>query len=137
MSRCSLLLNCVGCLEIEAAYSFYHDGRPEDGGLVTSPRNPLVSHVRCASQLIQIRSQSLHPGGYRPFKVIQGNIVKLAHSDEPYMQKYGKLMENRFHELEHVSKVRLLKTHFHTSEQRGYEADRERQEKGKQRKLIH
>ena len=53
------------------------------------------------------------------------------------MQKYGKLMENRFHELEHVSKVRLLKTHFHTSEQRGYEADRERQEKGKQRKLIH
>ena len=48
------------------------------------------------------------------------------------MQKYGKFMETRFHELEHESKV-LLKTHSHTSERREYEAGKERQEK-RQRK---
>ena len=47
------------------------------------------------------------------------------------MQKYGKVMGTRFHELEHESKMRLFKTHFHTSERRGYKADKERQEKGK------
>ena len=49
-----------------------------------------------------------------------------------YMQKYGKFMETRFHELEHESKV-LLKTHSHTSERREYEAGKERKEK-RQRK---
>ena len=34
----------------------------------------------------------------------------------------GKFVETLFHELEHESKMRLLKTHSHTSEQRGYEA---------------
>ena len=38
-------------------------------------------------------------------------------------------METRFHELEHDSKMRLLKTHSHTSERRDYEADKKRQEK--------
>ena len=55
---------------------------------------PLVSHLRYASQVIPIRSQYLCPGNYRPFKVIQGNTVTLAHSDEPYMQKYGKIRGN-------------------------------------------
>ena len=32
------------------------------------------------------------------------------------MQKYGKFVETRFHEVEHESKMRLLKTHSHTSE---------------------
>ena len=45
------------------------------------------------------------------------------------MQKYGKLVETRFHELEHESKMWLLNTYFHTSERRGYEADKKRQEK--------
>ena len=49
------------------------------------------------------------------------------------MQKYGKFMETRFHELEHESKIRLLKTHSHTSERRGYEADTKRSE-GRERK---
>ena len=52
----------------------------------------------------------MHPGDYRRFKVIQGTIT-LAHSDEPYTQKYGKFMKTRFHELEHESDMRLLKTH--------------------------
>ena len=43
------------------------------------------------------------------------------------MQKNEKFVETRFPELEHVSKVRLLKNHSHTSERRGYEADKERQ----------
>ena len=64
--------------------------------------------------------------------------MKLAHKkkclhntgpDEPYMEKYGKFVETRFHELEHESKMRLLKTHSHTSERRDYEADKELQEK--------
>ena len=45
------------------------------------------------------------------------------------MQKYGKFMEARFHELEHESKMRLLKAHPHTSERRHYQADKERQER--------
>ena len=38
-------------------------------------------------------------------------------------------METRFHELEHESKMRLLKIYSHISERRGYEADKKRQEK--------
>ena len=45
------------------------------------------------------------------------------------MQKYGNFMETRFRELEHESNMRFLKTHSHTSERRGYEADKERQVK--------
>ena len=45
-------------------------------------------------------------------------------------------METRFHELEHESQMRLLKTHSHTSERRGYKADKKRQEKGKERRHI-
>ena len=45
------------------------------------------------------------------------------------MHKYVKFVETRFHELKHEPKMRLLKTHSHTSERRGYEADKKRQEK--------
>ena len=46
------------------------------------------------------------------------------------MQKYGKnSWKPRFHELEHVSKMRVLKTRSDTSERRGYEADKKRQVK--------
>ena len=94
----------------------------------------MVSRLRYASQVIQIRSQYLHPGDYRPFKVIQGNIITLAHSDEPYIyaeitKRYGKFVKTRFHELEHESKMRLLNSHSYTVERRGYKADKERQEK--------
>ena len=51
------------------------------------------------------------------------------------MQKYGKLMKPRFHELEHESKMmRFLKTHSHTSERQSYEAGKVRQNKKKERK---
>ena len=39
-------------------------------------------------------------------------------------------METQFHELEHESKMQLLKTLSHTFERRGYEADKKRQEYG-------
>ena len=39
-------------------------------------------------------------------------------------------METRFHELEHESKMGLFKTYSHTSERRGYEADKKRKGKG-------
>ena len=38
-----------------------------------------------ASQVIQKRFHYLHPGGYQPFKVIQGNATTLAHFDEQYI----------------------------------------------------
>ena len=44
--------------------------------------------------------------------------------------------KNRFHELEHESKMRLVKIHSHTSERRDYEANKERQEQ-KERKGAH
>ena len=97
---------------------------------------PLVSRLRYASKVMQMRSQYLCPGNCRPVKVIQGNTIMLAHSDDPYMQKCGKYVETRFHEVEHDSKMRLLKTHSHTSERRDYEANKERQEQ-KERKGAH
>ena len=48
-----------------------------------------------------------------------------------YIQKYGKIVETRLHELYIESKMQLLKTHSHASERRGYEAVKERQERGK------
>ena len=38
------------------------------------------------------------------------------------MQKYGKFGQNPIQLLDHESKMRLLKTQFHTSERHGYEA---------------
>ena len=49
----------------------------------------------------------------------------------------GKSWKTRSQELEHGSKMRLLKTHSQTSGRRDYEADKERQEKkGKERRPI-
>ena len=42
---------------------------------------------------------------------------------------WGEWWKPRFHELEHESKIRLLKTQSHTSGRQGYEADMERQVK--------
>ena len=41
----------------------------------------------------------------------------------------GNSGKSRFHQLEHESKTRLLKTHSHTSERLGYEARKKREEK--------
>ena len=65
---------------------------------------------------------------------MQSSTITLAQSDEPYMQKYGTLWEPQFHALEHESKMRLLETHFHTSERQGYEADKGRQKERKKGK---
>ena len=54
----------------------------------------LVSHLRYASQVIQYDPNYQCPGDYPPFKDSQGNTVTLAHSHEPYMQKYGKIRGN-------------------------------------------
>ena len=83
-----------------------------------------------------MRSRYLHPHNDRPVKVIQGNTITLAQSDELHMQKYGKFMETRCHELEQESKMSLLEAQAHTCERRDYEADKERQEKGKGRRSI-
>ena len=52
------------------------------------------------------------------------------------MQKYGKFGGTRFYKLRHESKMWLLQTHSPTSKRRGYEAEKERQEKGKERRHI-
>ena len=84
----------IGCVEMEIVALFLSlqtDDWTQGSCLALKP---LVSHLRYASQVIPIRSQYLCPSNYRPFKVIQGNTVTLAHSDEPYMQKYGKVSGN-------------------------------------------
>ena len=80
-------------------------------------------------------TETEYSSNYRPFNAIQGNSITLAHS-EPHMQKYGKFVETRLHEIEHESKMRLFKTHSHTSERRGYQADKKRQEK-RERKEVY
>ena len=74
LSRFSLLCTCVGCVEMEdgSFVSFRHDRRLKRGSLPHP--EPLVSRLRYAPRVIQIRSQYLHPGDYQPFKVIQGTI---------------------------------------------------------------
>ena len=66
------------------------------------------------------------PGNYRAFNFIQSSIITLAHSDEPYRQNYGNSWKPPFHEREHESKIRLLKTPSHTSERQGSEAGKAR-----------
>ena len=56
-------------------YPVRHDGRLRQGSCLIL--KPLVSRLRFASQVIQIRSQYLYPGNYRSFKVIQGNTITL------------------------------------------------------------
>ena len=51
-----------------------------------------------------------------------GRTFPLAHHDEPRMQKYGKFGKNPVPLLDHESKMRLLKTHSHTSGRPDYEA---------------
>ena len=57
-------------------------------GLVPRPKS-LVSRLRCASQVIPIRSHYLRPGNYRAIMVIEGNSITPAHSCEPCLQKLG------------------------------------------------
>ena len=52
------------------------------------------------------------------------------------MPKYGEFVETRFQELENESKMRLLTTYSPTSERQDYEADKERQGKGIERRPI-
>ena len=106
-SRCYSLVLVAYRLKIAASF-LWHDGRLRQ--LSCLSLKPLVSHLRYVSQVKQKWSQHLYPDDYRPSKVIQGNTITLAHSDEPYMQRNKKFMESRFHELDHESKMRLLKT---------------------------
>ena len=48
------------------------------------------------------------------------------------MQKQGQFGENPFHEVEHESKMRFLKAHSHTSEQRGYDVRENAKKKEKE-----
>ena len=104
-------------------------------GLVASPWTPgFPSKIRLSSNTNTISVPA--PRWLAVIKVIQGNAITPAHSDEPYMQKYRKFMETRFHELEHEFKRRLLKTHSHTAERRVYESDKERQQKTERREAY-
>ena len=48
----------------------------------------------------------------------------------------GNSWKPRFHELEHESKIRLLKTHSHPSERQGYKAGNVRQKTNKERRGL-
>ena len=70
LSRSSLLPTCVGCLEIEHCSLILTARWKTERGLDASPRTP-CSRLRYASQA----NTNMHPGGCRPFKVIQGNTI--------------------------------------------------------------
>ena len=115
--RAALFLSCTGRLRPSSCVS----------------GKTLVFHLRYVFQVLHIRSQCLDPGNYPAFNLIQGSIITLTHSDEPYMQKYmGDSWKPRFHELGHESKKRLLKTHSHTSERQGNEGGKVRKQKWKE-----
>ena len=107
--------------------------------LVPRPETPgFPSKIRLLSNT-NTNPNTCAPGGnYRPYQIIHGNAITLAHSDELHV--YAEIWENswkrRFHELERESKTRLLKTHSHTSERRGYEADKEFQVKREERRPV-
>ena len=92
---------CIYCLgiskrQIKSSQSTLEDDS-KGTGRTSRSAHPLFSHHRLPT-----------------FPSISNNTVTLAYSDEPYnMKKYGKLTENRFHELQHESKIRLLKTYSH------------------------
>ena len=96
----------------------------------------LVLHRRYASQVLQIRSQYLNPGNYRTFSLIRSITIALAHSDESYMQKYWKFVETPTLRARHESNMRLLETHSNTSERRGNEAGKARQERERKEGLA-
>ena len=80
----SLLVTCAGCVYLVVDSNFIPFGSMKDearGSCLTLKL--LVSRLRYAFQVLQIRSQYLHPGNYGIFKVIQGNTITLARSDEP------------------------------------------------------
>ena len=74
LSRCSLVLTCVACSEIEEQlYSFRAPGRLRPRSCLSG--KPLVFQQRYAFQVLQVRSQCLHPGNYRAFSLIQSSII--------------------------------------------------------------
>ena len=82
---------------------------------------PRVSHLRYASQVLQIQPRYLNPGNYRVFSFIQSSTITLAHSDEPHIQIFGEFVEIPIPQatVEHEWKMRLLQTHSRTSERQG------------------
>ena len=89
-----VVTHLLGCVEMEmvALFLCLYNGRLNPG-LVPRPETPgFPSKIRLPSSTNTIPVPVARI--YRPFKVIQGNNVTLAHSGEPYMQqKMGKIVE--------------------------------------------
>ena len=94
---------------------------------------PLVFHLRYVFRLLRIRSQYLNPGNFRPFGLFQSSTIPLAHSDERYMQNYGRFMETPIPRT-WVGDA-APQSHSHTFERQGYEAGKVRR-KNKPRGLA-
>ena len=62
-------------------------------GLVLLALKPLVSRRRYASQVLQKRSNTCAQVITGFIKVIEDSTITPAHSEEPYMHKYGKFVE--------------------------------------------
>ena len=73
LSRYSLRLTCDICLEIEEEQFILSCMAVTESQARASLGKPLVFHLRYASQVLQIRSQYLNPGNYRPFSFIQSS----------------------------------------------------------------
>ena len=89
-----VVTHLFGCVEIEIIALFLSCTKETEPGARCLALKPLVSHLRYASQVIQHDPNYQCPGDYPPFKDSQGNTVTRAHSEEQYMQKYGKIRGN-------------------------------------------
>lgn len=116
-SRFALLLTSINSRR-SVAHPFQYDGRlpGRDYNIPTCPYPVFPPGVRLPGSIHIISSQYLHLGKYRHFQVFLDNNITPAHSDEPYMQTFGKIVAARFHELliEHASKMRLVKNPTYT-----------------------
>ena len=124
LSRSSLALTHECCLLRDtrrAAFLPFVHAETESQARASMGK-PLGFYLRHASQVQQmLSSHYLNPGNYRAFSLIQGSSITLAHSDEPciYICRIrGNSWKLRFHELpvEREFKIRVLKTHSHTSQ---------------------
>ena len=83
------LLGCVEMGIVTLFLSWHDETKPG-----ARPGTPGFPSKICLPNNTNTISIPVPPGNYRPFKVIKGNTVPLAHSDEPYMQKYGTIRGN-------------------------------------------
>ena len=135
-----VVTHLFGCVKIVySSYFLFLERRRLNPGLVhrlETPGFPSKMRLPSNTNAIPIPVPTKLPAfqGYsRQCRYTIGSPLKRA----VYAEIWEKLWKSRFQELEHESKMRLLKTHSHTFGRRGYDADKEGRVKGKETEEKH